>query len=236
MMLLTSTRPSSRRVFSTFSTWTKLTTLNYPDSLLNTGNACGFPKSYAGTVFSRNYTTPAYSPSGYSASLAAYAGKAIKLRWRISSDSSGTRAGWWVDDIAVTNAVFEEVCSSGTPASPMEAGAAGSPMAAAPAATGTGINLSYGPACGALDNAVYWGVGPIVGSPSWTAAACSLGNTGQASFDPGDPASGTFFYFVIVGQSATAEGSYGLGTFAERPEASGVGGCDKPQDLSGVCP
>jgi hypothetical protein len=225
----------------TFGTWTRLTTVNYPDSLLNTGNACGFPKSYGATVFSRTYATPAYPVSDYTGSLAAFAGKDIKLRWRISSDATGTGKGWWVDDIAVTNATFNQTCATATPTSgPLEVSPDPWPMLASRPAAGTAVELTYTPACRATNDAVYWGYGPIAGSPSWTNAACALGISGAASFDPGDPAPGTFVYFVIVGQNATWEGSYGhalTGTGpVERPEAVGVGGCDLPQDLTGVCP
>lgn len=223
-----------------FSTWTRLTTVNYPDSLGNVGNACGFPKSFSGTVFSRNYTTPTYPASSWNGSLSAYAGKEIKLRWRLSSDSTGAFKGWWVDDIAVTDAVFRSVCASGSAPPPMEASADAAPMHADRGSAGTSVLLHYTPACGSLDNAVYWGTGPINGGLSWTAAACALGNTGEATFDPGDPDSGSFVYFVIVGQDATWEGSYGQGvsggTPLERPEATGIGACDRPLSPGGVCP
>jgi hypothetical protein len=55
-------------------------------------------------------------------------------------------------------------------------------------------------------------------------------------FDPGDPPLGGLLYFVIVGQNAANEGSYGPATSGERPEAVGVGVCDKPQILTGTCP
>ena len=93
-------------------------------------------------------------------------------------------------------------------------------MTASRAASGSAVELAYLPACGTLDNAVYWGTGPIAGSVAWTNAACAVGNTGHATFDPGDPTPDTFFYFVIVGQSATEEGSYGLATRANAPKRS----------------
>jgi hypothetical protein len=223
-----------------FSTWSRLTTVNYPDALLNPGTACSFPRTFTGTVFSKINATPAYPGTDYTGSLAAYAGKDIKLRFKLGSDSTGTGQGWWVDDIAVTNAVFKDVCSSGTGANPKEVSPTGAPMTASRAAAGTGVDFVYTPACGAVDNAVFWGVGPIVGSPVWTNSVCAVGNTGTSSFDPGDPAPGSFFYFVIVGQNAAKEGSYGQRfdglVSTERPEAVGVGACDRPQDLTGDCP
>lgn len=222
-----------------FSSWSRLTTVNYPDALSNTGNACGFPKTFSGTVFSRTIAAPSYPSSDYGGSLAAYAGQDVKLRFRISSDSTGTGAGWWVDDLAVTDAVFREVCTTAVASGPGEAGSASGPMTASRAA-GTAVDLSFAPACSTVDTTVYWGTGPISGAPVWTNAACGLGVTGTASFDPGDPAPGEFYYFVVVGQNVTAEGSYGFAwdgaTATERPEAVGVGACDLPQDLSGGCP
>jgi hypothetical protein len=109
-------------------------------------------------------------------------------------------------------------------------------MTAARATSGTAVEAVYVPGCGTQDNAVFWGTGPIAGSINWTNTACAVDNTGRATFDPGDPAPDTFFYFVIVGQDATKEGSYGAGTLGERPEAIGIGVCDKPQDLAGTCP
>ena len=109
-------------------------------------------------------------------------------------------------------------------------------MTASRAVASTAVELMYQPACGTTDNAVFWGTGPIVGSLSWTDAACGRDNTGHASFDPGNLAPDSFVYFVIVGQNAAKEGSYGTATSGERPEATGVGACDKAQVLVGSCP
>jgi carboxypeptidase T len=224
----------------TFAAWTRLATVNYPDALGNTGNACGFPKTFTGTVFSRINATPAYPASNYTGSLGAYAGKDVKLRWRLGSDGTGTGTGWWVDDISVTNAVFRQVCAPGPAPDPGEPGAAGGPLTASRAPAGTGIDVTFAPACGTIDDVVYWAAGPIVGAPAWTQSACNLGTTGQATFDPGEPPPGEFIYFVIAGQSASAEGSYGSGYYGasstERPEAVGIGACDQPQSLNGTCP
>jgi hypothetical protein len=215
----------------TFATWSRLTSVNYPDSLSNTGNACGFPKTFAGTVFSRQYTTPVYPATDWNGSLAAFAGKEIRLRWRIGSDSTGTGKGFWVDDVAVTDAVFRQTCTTGAASSPGEPA-----TLTASRGAGTSIDVGFTPACGVSDHVAYWGTGPIAGAVTWTAAACGLGTTGAASFDPGDPPSGSFLYFVVVGQDATREGSYGAGSAGERAEAVAVGSCDRGQVLGGGCP
>jgi hypothetical protein len=217
-----------------FSSWAWLA-VNYPDSLSFTGNACGYPNSGPGTAFSRTIPAPSYPASPYTGSLAAYAGQSVKLRWRFTSDPNLTRAGWWVDDIVITNTLIPGICSPGAAPNPGEPSAGGT-MTASRASSGTGVEVAYTPGCGTLDNAIYWGAGPIAGSIDWTHAACAIDDTGHGAFDPGDPAPGSFFYFVIVGQNSTKEGSYGTGTAGERPEAIGIGACDKPQDLTGTCP
>lgn len=217
-----------------FNSWARLP-VNYPDSLSFTGNACGLPPSGPGTVFSRSIAGASYPASPYTGSLAPYAGQSVKLRWRFTSDSNLTRSGWWVDDIVITNTLVPGICSAGAAPNPGEPSAAGT-MSASRASSGTGVVVTYTPGCGTLDNAVYWGTGPIAGSVAWTHAACAIDNTGHGSFDPGTPAPDGFFYFVIVGQNDSKEGSYGTGTAGERPEAIGIGICDRPQDFTGTCP
>ncbi|HEX5042862.1 MAG TPA: M14 family zinc carboxypeptidase [Candidatus Polarisedimenticolaceae bacterium] len=218
---------------SNYTDWTKLA-LNYPaDSIAFTGNACGIPTS-TGAVFSRTIATPAYPASPYTGSLAAYAGQSVKVRWRFSSDGGVTGQGWWIDDVSVSNAVIPGTCATGTAPNPKEVSASGG-MTASRTASGA-IDVLYTPACGATDNAVFWGTGTFPGHPAWTGVACAVGNTGHAVFDPGALAPGTLLYFAVVGQNATREGSYGAGTAGQRPEAVNVGACDRPQDLSGSCP
>jgi hypothetical protein len=101
------------------------------------------------------------------------------------------------------------------------------------------IVIEYSPACDATDHAVFLGSAHssgIDGALDWTRAFCGLGTSGAASFDPGDPLPGELFYFVVVGQSLTAEGSYGTDSnLVERHEATGVGSCDRSQDLGAIC-
>jgi hypothetical protein len=81
------------------------------------------------------------------------------------------------------------------------------------------------------------GTSPIGASVAWTGAMCSLGTSGTATFNPGTPTAGRFIYWVVVGQNASLEGSYGLGANGLiRPEAVGVGTCDKPRGAPRTCP
>ena len=44
--------------------------------------------------------------------LAAYAGQSVKLRWLYRTDSEQARAGWFVDDIALTHAQVPGLCTT----------------------------------------------------------------------------------------------------------------------------
>jgi hypothetical protein len=113
------------------------------------------------------------------------------------------------------------------PISPGEASADASLRASRGA--GSSVDVVWAPACNSTDHTVYWGTGPITGGAlSWTGSACTLGTSGTGSFDPGTPVPGTFRYFVIVGRDSTHEGPYGtLSLGGQRPEAVGVGSCDR---------
>jgi glucose/arabinose dehydrogenase len=102
---------------------------------------------------------------------------------------------------------------------------------------GSNVSISFVPACGATNHVAYMGTSPIGASVAWTGAMCSLGTSGTATFNPGTPTAGRFIYWVVVGQNASLEGSYGLGANGLiRPEAVGVGTCDKPRGAPRTCP
>jgi hypothetical protein len=92
------------------------------------------------------------------------------------------------------------------------------------------ITVSYEPGCSTSDNNLYFGPLEEVSSYGYSGQVCGVGTDGVASLSlPG----GSLF-FVIVGDNASVEGSYGKdGMGAERPAA---GGCGFPQDLSAPCP
>jgi hypothetical protein len=121
------------------------------------------------------------------------------------------------------------------PTNPKEASPAGDMRAAK--GPGMVVAVSFTPACGASDHAIYRGTSPISPSSMWTAVTCGFGSGGGGTFNPGDPPLGRFIYWVVVGQNGVAEGSYGKDSaHVERPEAVAIGTCDLPQDLSGACP
>ena len=121
--------------------------------------------------------------------------------------------------------------SGGGPGAPGEASAA-SLMTASWNGTNGEVDLSYAAACDATDHTIYYGDLADVASHTYSGAACGVGTSGAASFDPG-PGS---VFFVIVGTAASAEGSYGTyGAGLERPEDIATIGCDVDQDLTGTC-
>lgn len=124
----------------------------------------------------------------------------------------------------------------GVPTAPVPGESSASNELRAARGSGTTVDVAYAAACSAADHAAYWGVGPIPGALSWSGSACGLGISGNASFDPGSPSPGKFLYFVVVGYTNDDEGPYGSNSAgAERPEATGVGACDRPLGTA-TCP
>lgn len=94
------------------------------------------------------------------------------------------------------------------------------------------LSLDFMPSCDAVDHTLLWGDLAAVSGGAWGGAACGLGTSGLAEWLPPD---GSLF-FVVVGNSAEAEGSYGTDSSGrERPEATGLGPCDLPRDLAATC-
>jgi subtilisin family serine protease len=104
-------------------------------------------------------------------------------------------------------------------------------------AAGNAVQVQFSPGCGATDHAIAWGTSPLAGGVTWTHMACGRGSSGTTTFDPGAVPAGSLVYFVVVAQGASSEGSYGRnGSGQERPEAAGVGACDRPRNLVGCVP
>ncbi|HEX5041645.1 MAG TPA: hypothetical protein VFV75_02005 [Candidatus Polarisedimenticolaceae bacterium] len=94
------------------------------------------------------------------------------------------------------------------------------------------IEVAYTAACDATDHTLVWGDLGAVATYTYAGAVCGIGTSGTASFDPG----GGSVFFLVVGSTASAEGSYGLGVAgAERPEFTGGGVCARPQQLGAAC-
>lgn len=88
------------------SSWQRLE-LDYPTSCSDTSDACGLP---AGDFFSGEQT----SWAEYLVDLSSWQGQAITIRWLLSSDTSQNGAGWWLDDISITQAGVPGPCTPGS--------------------------------------------------------------------------------------------------------------------------
>ncbi|MBD3868933.1 MAG: hypothetical protein IFK94_12465 [Acidobacteria bacterium] len=99
--------------------------------------------------------------------------------------------------------------------------------------TGTGeIEFTYTPACDATDHTVYYGDLANVALYDWSDAACNIGISGAASFNPSGLDN---LFFVIVANNSLEEGSYGQSSsLLERPEDIGTPTCDYGQGLPQV--
>lgn len=87
--------------------WTTLgLSPDYPGSFNSGSDACGFSSG-----------TPSFTGSGltwveHTASLAAWAGQSVELRWIYSTDGSQLGEGWYVDDIAISHSQVPGTCTS----------------------------------------------------------------------------------------------------------------------------
>jgi hypothetical protein len=116
-------------------------------------------------------------------------------------------------------------------ASRMEAGAPPLRVTGLDRASGL-LSLAFDPACDATDHAVVWG--GLDGLPAYRhdGIECGFGVTGTAEVD----AAAGSRYYLAVGLSLTAEGSYGRDSGGtERPERDGTTRCDRPRDLGADC-
>jgi hypothetical protein len=107
------------------------------------------------------------------------------------------------------------------------------------------MSLSYGNPCDAADNAILYGPLSDVGVYNYTGnGGCSVGNTGTVT-DWSYAGAPDSFFFLMVGESATAEGSYGTckpfvvcdPVEGERPsdDMQSTPACPLAQDLPNRC-
>jgi hypothetical protein len=98
------------------------------------------------------------------------------------------------------------------------------------------IALSFAPACDATGHTVHYGRLADIATYGWAAADCAIGIGGSGSFIP-IPAAGENLFWVVVGNNASWEGSYGADSAGiERPpDTINAGACFRQQSLATVC-
>ncbi len=215
-------------------------------------NACGYPTSklaYNGPLVSgsscSDYTT--------SASVTSYAhrchaitgltpGDSIRFRWRFSSDPGLEYAGFYLDDVSVTNITLPNACTPDTCAGQVNGTACDDGVACTSGETCAGGTCSPGSpvppptevagvqADGHASTTVSWtdlGGGVVYDVASSTlsdlrangtaTATCLANDVAGASTTDGrpDPAEGDGYYYIIRGQSVCASGTYGFDSAAE---------------------
>jgi hypothetical protein len=186
--------------------------VNYPNSLTYTGNACGFPTSGAGTVFSQSITTPAYTASPYTGSLSAYNGQQVKIRWTVSTDSGVNGAGWWIDDISVTNFQTPGTCTPGAASVPGETAAGATSITAQSWPNKT--THAWPSEAAATSYTLYRGAKADLpqllnaSTDSCTRYSGGALSTATVTEDPTGTAGG-FFWYLVTGSNASGEGTAG---------------------------
>ncbi len=188
---------------------------------MGTAAFCSANPSFYGPIGQSSASVPSYADP--------YARPNTTYSYRVRAFNTGGDSGY-----ANPASVATPGSGPSTPGEPseIEMGDAGLRVTGYNKSTGR-LTLTYAPACAVTDHAAYSGPLAQISLLNWDVAACHLGTTGTATFDPGSGSR----YFVVVGQSASAEGSYGRkGDGTERPEAIGIGTCDKPQIMTSPCP
>lgn len=85
--------------------WSLLTpSSGYPNTFRSSSDACGYPEGTGAFTGTNLNWTP------YSFDLAAYAGAEIQIRFSFSTDGAVTQEGWYLDDIALSNAIVPGMC------------------------------------------------------------------------------------------------------------------------------
>lgn len=191
---------------------------------------------------------PSLSPDGYGAKITAVSNSGTQYFWinggasylgrsqpiahfGLGADTSVDVTVEWAS--GATTTAMGLTSNQSVTLAPVILGAPGEASLQAAYNQTTGeIDVTFGAACDATDQTIYYGDLANVSSYTYAGAACFRGNLGVTSFDPGLSSA----FFLIVGNTGVVEGSYGLdGAGFERPEHLSGTACDLPQDLSGVC-
>lgn len=197
--------------------WTKLdVTPSYPGTFASDSSSCAHtlqPPSSAG------FTGNDLAWQGpYTADLTAYAGLASKIRFEYGNDPGVSSTGWYVDDIAVSNASQPTSCSAGSAAFAEDsADASGVPMLLRK--SGADLVLSYQEIAGAGGYNVYEGsIGTWYshgGAPSDLCGATSIPAAGGRRETTMTPSTGNRYYLVTA--YGATEGPSGFSSTGEIP-------------------
>jgi hypothetical protein len=205
------------------NSWSRLE-VGYPSFSNRAADACGFPRADFFTGTDGNYAL-------YSADLSSFANQVVQIRFVISSDTSVQGGGWWVDDIAITQANSPGVCTTEVP-SPRPAQGLLVPLSDTAAQT---LDITWDvSSCVAADYSLLYGSLANVDTYAVLGSECSLGTGGTFSWSV---PSGNLF-FLVVGTAGTVESSWGTNSAgAERLGTTPSGQCGaSSKDVAASCP
>jgi len=109
----------------------------------------------------------------------------------------------------------------------------------APGAAAGSLDVTYIPACGAIDHVIYMTTGPLGPMTIWNSRFCVSGSSGTATFVPPPVPLGQVQYYKMAGQNGSVEGPYGPGSSGlELPDAVfpiPPFTCERPRELTVTC-
>lgn len=183
-----------------FSTWTRVPlTPTYPNFVDFPFNEC--TSTQAATTYFTGLR-PTYTT--YTGSLVNWAGGDVKLRFHLSGDYIYSGGSWWIDDLAVSQAIVPGACttaSAGPPPVPDGGAVEGQPMHASRSA-GSVLVTWDAATCPATAVNIYYGA---LGSfASFTGAHCGLPSSGSATV----ALPGSVWFLVVATDGATTDGSH----------------------------
>lgn len=202
-----------------FSNWTRVPlTPDYPTLVELPLNVCASTGN-AETYFSDIATTYAT----YTASLANWAGGAVKVRFHLSGDLIYPGGNWWIDDVQITKAFTAGACTTsaaGPPPVPDGSSVPGQPLGVT--RSGANLQLTWDAAlCPAAAVNVYWGVLGSFGA--FAGGVCDLPDTGSATVALPD----NVWFLVVSTDGGSTDGSWSRGGLGNELTYTGA---------SAVCP
>jgi len=215
----------------TFSNWTRIPLIpDYPAFV-------EFPLNYCETTAALEtyFSGQAASFTTHAASLANWAGGPVRLRFQLSGDLLYPGGSWWLDDIAVTEALVPGACTTapgGPPPIPDGASVPGEPLRVAK--DGSGVRLSWDATiCPAAAINVY--TGAIGNYATFTSGTCDLPPNGMATIAP----AGDAWFVVVATDGSTTDGSFSrdaAGNELSYAGASAACSAIATHEPAGTCP
>jgi hypothetical protein len=183
-----------------FTSWTRVPlTPDYPEIIDFGYNLCATTQT-PGQYFTGNHMT--YTT--HSASLATWAGGDVRLRFHLSGDLLYTGGNWWVDEVAITQAMVPGSCqtaAAGPPPVPDGASVAGAPMRASRSGASVALTWDASQCPAAAVNVYRGGLGSF---GAFTGGSCGLPATGSATVAMPNNS----WFLVVATDGASTDGSY----------------------------